>query len=266
MRNIPAGEAYIVLVPLENGSGEKISPTGITYTVVDDEGRVVLDPVFVSEIPENEIAIEIPAAANTLPAGLAMAARTLEIEFDTARGTVRKDETWLVRAALQLQPLKNSFQSLAGAELTAAQMVKLDAFARATKETKQSALLEAYQRLTRLGYFVREDAEEEGWRDRIVGCSWRVTPREFPVMTEERWAEFPDRFKKALRRAQVVEANAILMPGQPSDFRRQGLLSRTVGESSAMFRSGAPLDLGIARETLDQLNGYVELRMVTTRA
>jgi hypothetical protein len=94
-----------------------------------------------------------------------------------------------------------------------------------------------------------------------------ITPRMWPLMTEDLFAQYPEAFREALKRAQVVEANQILTGDGYASRRKAGLMSESVGESSMMFKAGVrPLDLGISREALDYLTGFLNNRITTTRA
>jgi hypothetical protein len=64
-------------------------------------------------------------------------------------------------------------------------------------------------------------------------------------------------FLKALRYAQVTEADS-LMGGDPvNQLRRDGLISQTVGESSSYFGQKQPIDLSVSKKALGRLRGYI---------
>lgn len=264
MRNVPAGASVSLTIPFKDANGDPVQPTGIVVTLVNEEGEVMHGPVVTSS-EDTELVYTVPAEGNVLKPGETLGIRTLEVELATVRGEVQIRETYMLRAAMALKTLTNSFQTMEGALLTAAGMVRVESFNAASADAQRDALLEAFTRLTRYGYIVRPDGEEN-FRERILCGTERVVPREWPVMEEGRWLSFPDRFRKALRRAQVQEANTLLSGESATSFRRMGILSKTTGESSATFMAGKPLDLGIARETLEHLTGFIEIRMSLTRA
>lgn len=263
MRNAPVGTDLTFVIPYKV-NGEPVEPTGVVVTVLDQDGAVMHGPVVLNTVPGNtELTFVVPASGNQLIPGDTIGIRTIEVDLTLPTGVVTIKNSYMLRASLQVRPFLNSFQTIERALVTAAEMVKVDGFINADEDHQRQALLEGYVRITRLGFFIAEEAES--WRDRFSCGATRVSPRDWPVMNEDRWCEFPERFRKALRRAQVQEANAILTVGTAQDFRRSGLLSKTTGESAAVFRAGTPLDFGISRESLEQLTGYIELRLSTAR-
>lgn len=76
-------------------------------------------------------------------------------------------------------------------------------------------------------------------------------------LNEAQFMNLDERFRSALCRAQVIEANARLGGTDVSDLRREGLMSATVGEVSQMFRPSKPLVLPISHRALQVLAGYI---------
>jgi hypothetical protein len=99
----------------------------------------------------------------------------------------------------------------------------------------------------------------------LIGDYATLVQDDWREMTEEYFESFPLHFITALRRAQIAEANEVLSLGDPSDKRKVGIMSETIGESSMMFRVGKPLELGLSHAALSILKGYVRTRISTTR-
>jgi hypothetical protein len=269
MKNLPAGCAFTVTVPFQDAQGVAVQPTGIIVTVLDEDGRVLHGPEIPVASLVGELVYKVPAEVNVLPAGTAIAVRTVEVELATADGPIEIRQSVLLRAGMRLRFLANSFGTYEKLALIAADMPRLDAFAAAEQADQEPALIEAYQRLVRFGYRITPagyDEDDVVNFDKALGCVIRIAPREWQAMDLATWSEFPADFRDALMRAQVQEANAILTRGTAEEHRVSGLLSKTTGESSAMFRSGKPLDLGVARETLAHLTGFIELRARISRS
>lgn len=270
MQNLPAGCAFTVTVPFLNAQGVAVQPTGIVVTVLDEDGRVLHGPeIPTASLEDEELVYKVPAEVNALATGTALAVRVVEVELSTADGPMEIRQSFLLRAGLRLRTFENSFAAYERLVMFAVDMPRIDAFNAAEQAEREPALIEAYQRLTRFGYRVRPagyDEDDEFDFNKVAGCIERIVPREWQIMDLETWAQFPTDFRDAMVRAQVQEANAILTRGTAEENRASGLLSKTTGESSAMFRSGKPLDLGISRETIAHLTGFIEIRARISRS
>ena len=77
-------------------------------------------------------------------------------------------------------------------------------------------------------------------------------------LTSEEWGYLPTHFKDSLKQAQLIEACVILGGDPIGDRRDQGLLSKTVGESSEMFRAGMPTKHAISPTAMAELRGYID--------
>lgn len=73
-------------------------------------------------------------------------------------------------------------------------------------------------------------------------------------------------FLKALRIAQIIEANELMDPNSLHYKRLDGLMSETIGESSMMFRPGNINNYPITRRSMMFLRNYVLLRARLFRA
>jgi len=271
MKNYPVGTAVTLRIPLIDLNGDPVTPTGLFARVTDEHG--------VERVPEAEVAVSegatdveftVPASANALPDGAVDGARTVTIRIETDAGTFTSEETYLLLAPVRLVIMDNSFQTYEQAVLEASRIPGLEGFAGASKVEQTRALMEAYRRLTKLGYRVRrpEDVDPQNVMYELGSYYQTITPRRWDALTLDHYlTQLPEPFRQALRRAQVVEANEILRHDPIGEKRRAGLLSESIGESSMMFRSGVrPLDLGVSTAALNELAGYVEMRMTLTRA
>ncbi|UIN38279.1 hypothetical protein [Methylobacterium oryzae] len=271
MKNLPAGCAFSVTVPFQNAQGVAVQPTGIIVTVLNEDGKVLHGPEIpdASVLEQDAITYKVPASVNALPVDVPLAVRVVEVELTTADGVIELRESVLLRAGLRLRYLVNSFGTYERLVMAAADMPRIESFNALEQTDQEPALIEAFRRLTRFGYRVLPPGYDDGC-DRsfntIGGVIDRIVPREWQAMTPEWFETLNPDFRSALLRAQVQEANAILTSGTADEARSQGLLSKTTGESSAMFRSGKPLELGISKETLAHLTGFIEIRSRLARA
>jgi len=270
MKSFPVGLAVSVTLRFEDFNGDPVTPTGLSYHVEDENGSVVRAAETISVDPTaTEVAVVIPAAINFLPAGTVSGARTVILSITTTEGVHEVSEIYTLRRPQRLSVLENSFITYAKAVVVADDMPRLDSWNLASAPERQQALIEAFTRLTRLGYHVKYPEGVEGMsylNDRILFDRTRISPQMWSEMTTEWFGGLPKPFLEALAKAQVAEANELLSGDVVGAKRRLGLMSESIGESSMMFRPGKPLDLGVSRAALDYLTGYVDLRMTATRS
>ena len=267
MQTFLAGTDVTVVIPFKDLNGTDVVPTGLSYRVSGQGGDVLLADTVLPLPTGAEVEIKIDGALNQIDP--LMDARIVTLSMMTNAGIVEVEAVYLLAKATRLAIMVNSFQTMAQAHLEAAQMPNLVGWAGATDVERATALVEAFRRLTRLGYRIRrpEDLDAQNVIRDFVDTK-TIEPRLWPVIDEERWLSslYTDEFRLALRRAQVAEANEILRGDRVNEKRRSGLLSETIGESSMMFRVGKPLDLGISAAALQYVTGFVQTRMTLTRS
>lgn len=268
MRSFPVGVAVTVSIPLVDLNGDPVSPTGLVYRVIDENEIQVAAPITVGSVDSTltDLEVVVPGNVNVLGAGQVSGLRVVVLAVTSAAGTFEIESSYVLRATQRLVVMENSFQPYRAALLVAEDMVRVEDFRAADDAARQSALIEAYQRLTRLGYLIRwpENVDAQNclhWRQ-----AWEITPLMWPLIDQTQFMTYPENFRKAISRAQVAEANALLKTDVLGDRRRAGLFSEKIGESSIMFRQGKPLDLGMSSEALECLSGYVNMRMTITRS
>lgn len=269
MNSYAAGTDVSVTIPFVDLNGDTITPTALVVRVLDEDENEV-SPASVIPLPDpagNEIEISIEAIDNTLPPGETVGVRCIEAVMTTAAGPITLYISYLIRPAARLVVLQNTFQTWPRAQLVASEMPNLLGWETAVNDNdRQVALMEAFRRLTRLGYMVRWPREVDDQRYLHPGADRRIDPKHWAVMTFDQWNTwYPEVFRQALRMAQVAEANQILGVDKVGDKRRSGILSESIGESSMMFRMGKPLDLGVSHQALQYVTGYVDVRMTTGR-
>lgn len=265
MHKYPAGLAVTIAFPLVDNNGDPLTPSSLSARVLDEAGVEIISAYNVPNSDgDAEIEVTIPASANQVASG--MAGRTVELTLTTADGMTKQVQNYLLEAVLIFAVPSVSFQTFIQAVILADLIPNLTEWMIADDESRQRALLEAYRRLTRIGYRIRkrDDLEQNVVSD-YLDIDEAISPRQWQQMGQTRWAALPDRFKQAIARAQIVEANEILRGVRPDDKRRMGILSESIGESSMMFRVGKPLDLGISQAALRELAGYVDMRATVTR-
>lgn len=260
MKSYPVGLAFVVTIPFLDLNGDPVSPTGLFARVVNEDGTVL--DTFTPAVVEGDtdVELDIPATCNAAPG-----ARSVELDMTVEGGVITTTVNYLVVAPVVLQLFENSFQTSLQALALSSEMVNLVGWDGAGAADRSKALAEAFFRLTTIGYRAQR-AEDLDTQNYIPDTDLVIKPRSWPYMTIERWKALPARFRKALCKAQILEANEILRGDPVEGKRRQGILSESIGESSMMFRSGKPLDLGISPAALQALSGFIEYRIATTRS
>ena len=128
---------------------------------------------------------------------------------------------------------------------------------------KQGALREAWNRLSRIPFIP--------WREFETvpqNVERELSSGDFALnqITLEAWNALPSVFRDAVKRAQLIEA-AVILDGDPTwDRRQDGLISKTVGESSEMFSSKKPAFSTISPKAYREVSGYIRRRISIGRA
>jgi hypothetical protein len=261
MDRFAVGAPVTVEITYVDYNGVAVTPTAVSYTLLDETDTVLDGPNVIAGPYTTKATITIAGGFNS-PAG----ARQVELKMTTAAGAeIYADATYEVRAEKRLVALTNSFQTYLQAQMLANSMPRLTGWAAATEDQRIYAMEEAFIRLTRFGYLIRWPAIDTQ-NVLTMDVPARITPQMWPLMTADLFDVYPTAFKDALNKAQVTEANAILV-GDPVGAKiRAGILAETVGESKMMFRSGIkPLNYGVHRDTFEMLKGYISTRMTLTR-
>lgn len=260
METFVAGADVTLTIPLQDVNGETVTPTAIEVVVLDEDENELARWSHPVEGVSGEIEVLVPAAYNS------PGVRTVELTLTTAAGEVTQLAVYALRAPTRLVVLQNSFQTWGRALAEAGDMPNLLGWEGAEDFERQTALIEAFRRLIRLGYLVRWPREIDDMRY-LTEIDRRIAPQHWATMTHEQWSTwYPETFRAALRRAQIAEADQIIGGDRIGEKRRAGIFAETIGESKMMFRMGKPLDLGVSAQALQHVTGFVDLKMTTGRA
>lgn len=238
-----AGNDVSVTVPFVDGAGASITGlTGISYQVVDAAGGVLVDwtDVTVSS-SASSVAVTVAAAHNALAAGEARDLRSVVVTYAYAGGTRDNSVEYIIEGADLLIVATNSFQTYNQAQLGALDLVNIDAFTATDKASRIAALINGYLSICNLEF-------------ELNACA---PLKNLSTFTAAQVAALPARFLRALKQAQILEANELLDPGSVNNKRQSGLMSETIGESSMMFRPTKILTLPVTRRSLDLLADWI---------
>lgn len=249
----------IVTITLPVYAGVPLIPSVVTRTVKDETGAIIsaAAPVTVPGGLVSTMDIVIPAALNVI-AGR-RAARVIDVEFTTAKGTYAAQSIYLIETPDQLVFLTNSFVTAAEALMTRRDMPTLDGWDAAVEGDRVAALITAHSRLCRMTYRYKSNASVT--QSRVTwgepedeGFTYIV---DIETLTAEEWVVIPLIVRQAFQRAQMAEADTHLRGDPIGDKRRAGILSEKTGESAMSFGSTPEVRMAVSREALDYLSGYV---------
>lgn len=253
-----------IVVPFQTANGEAVVPTDISAVLYDGEEQMLMDfGTIVFDPAEVEAKVVIPGAANTLQGDDLQEVRRLSVTITHAGGTFSRSHAYAIEAEQSLQIMRNSFMTFETAQMTSRQFVNLTTFGAATEERQRTALVEAFRRITSLAMIyniVDVDGNVES-EHRIDSSSWHY------IDADAFQTAFPSHFKRALRAAQLAEADELLQGNVVAKKHAQGIASETIGESSVTLRAGfsGGGSSGIGSTALALLSGYIDSSVIISR-
>jgi hypothetical protein len=260
----PENQSVEIAIPFQDRDGAPVKPTEISARLFDGEDTFIaplnglaFDPVGV------EVRITIPARLNELHGDELQEVRVLKVLITHEAGTVEVTHVYGIEAEQPLQIMENSFMTYETALMTGAGFVNLVSFNSDTDQRRRAALVEAYRRITSLAMIfsvINNQGKSEG--------DYRISPATWHYVTPENFASFPSHFRRALRHAQVAEADEILQGNVVARKHAQGIASETIGESSVTLREGfaGSGSTGLSAACTTILSGYLDTTIVMGRA
>lgn len=266
------GTEVTLSVDLVDASGNAINVNACTYRVIDHAGVEVVAtqsvPNFVAGDPQATIVV--PANLNSVATGNTREIRSVELFCVTDSGTIFFSSNYAVEMTDPLQMAINTFQTFAQAQLTALDLPNIGAWEAASDQQRMQALMDAREHIVQLNFnllnsnvnfgqdqlaYVPEGQYQSSY---VARNSLFIFNGNLAILNATQFNTLPEKFKRALRQAQLVEANAIL-GGEPDESKRTGgVVEETIGESSQKFRAtGVPLRLPVCRRALGYLSYYV---------
>lgn len=260
MKIYPEDYNVAIAVPFVDLNGDPVQPTEVKAKLFDETGALLAD---FGSLPFDPVAgqkeVVIPAAFNSLGVSSFEEVRTLRAELVTLNGSIRQAHSYLIVGERRLEVMENSFMLIENAEIVARQIANLSGWASATEDQRYAALIEAYNRITRIPmrFNVKRTTGNLDYIQDPLYRTEKIIDREtWSVADAAEFNSWPESFRKTLRAAQLVEANEILEGDEFGKRRRAGVLSETIGESSVSLSSDR-LDLGLSPATLKILTGHV---------
>jgi hypothetical protein len=258
-QQLTAGKAGNINITLVDDNGAAVQASAVSWTLYDEAGNELFTGTvagFVANAAVATVALTDVQTTITTPT----AAREIILSCTTTAGEVEVREAFLIVSSAPLQVAVNSFQTATETVLTRSEFAKLDGWDRATKQMQRAAMIEAYRRILRVQlqlHAVPDTYNRVAWFERKVPLS-RLSADEFNSL--------PEGFKRAVKRAQLVEANILLGGDKVGDKIKAGIVSETIGESSMFFNSKPYLNLPISKQAYEELKSYVRLVVEVARA
>jgi hypothetical protein len=143
---------------------------------------------------------------------------------------------------------ENSFGTLNEALLLTPALSKLKGWDSVDQKSKIAAMCEAYDQVSRFplkSYFTNK------------------YPNNY---TPEQWAKVNTKIRLDFLKAQLTQADFLLGGSPEETFRKQGMISRSVGESTSFFRTSFKLNVGISDRSYEYINRYIEKNISISRA
>lgn len=260
-----------VTVDLVDEMGNALNVNSVDYRVVDQNNTELVARTAVAGFTagDSQAVIAVPQATNTMAASSTREVRSVELFCATDAGTLGFSRSYGLETIDPLKIATNTFQNFAMAQLTAMDIPNIDAWHAASEQQKVAALIDAREHIVQLNFNLLNSNANFGQdslnyvpegsfqSSHVARNSVFVLNGSLDLLDETQFNQLPERFKKALRQAQVLEANAIL-GGEPDDAKRSiGIIEERIGESTIKFGQGAKLTLPVCRRALGYLSYYV---------
>lgn len=255
-----------------NVAAELGTITALSYRVTDENDvEIVAKTALPLSALESGVATVTVAAEFNGLVGMPVGYRNVELYVTGANGSSRASVGYIVEGENPLVEPLNSFVGLSAAEFLAAQFTDLLGWDNASRDQRINALIRAANALRHMTFSIpRSDDQEDEVFTTVVPEHYESSEysKFFSIdsLSADEYARLPVRFKTALKRAQVIEANFLLGGDPIEQVRSQGLMSQTVGESSQFYRATKPLELAISRRAIAELRGYVVYSLRRGRA
>lgn len=239
-----------VSVDYVDSHGVPIVPVSASYRVYDQDAvEIVASTAITLGTNPTKASITTDTAANTLASGV-RGMRVIEVTMTNADGEIfTTTHSYVIEVAKTVVIGENSFQTYESALIIGMEMTSLSAWDGASERDKKSALSEAYTNISKLTY---------NDNDTLVYNLFDYTAVELSALSAD--------FTKSIKMAQVAEANYLLGGSDGETSRNDGLMSKSVGESSQMFRPGKPITSPICKRAMKLMSGYISYGMTIGRS
>lgn len=263
--------AVTLTVDLVNEQGDALLVSAIQYRVINQDGTELIPRQALSGFIEGDTSatVTVPANLNQLADGHTREIRSVELICTTEAGTVSFSRNYGIEAIDPLVIPNTSFQSYAMAQLTALDIPNLAAWNAASESQRMAALMDAREHIVQLNFnllnsnvnfgqdqlaYVPEGQFQSSY---VARNSLFIFNGNLAILNTTQFTALPEKFKRALRQAQLVEADFILSGATDEHRRSAGIIEDEIGESRQKYRDSVPLRLPVCRRALGYLSYYV---------
>lgn len=257
-----AGAPVTLTISLQDRLGNQVAASAVEFEVLDRTGAVKQARQAVTASGDS---VNVTVTATTLADDVPRDLRTVKLYCTVPGGEVTISKSFVLEADAILIVGVNSFQTLDEAELTAMDIFDVGDWDVMDDDDKVRALVDARTRICAMSFNlldIHRPQDDVGYvPEGIIGISkgpspWNVKDQ-LGDLTVEQYNLLPEKFKKALRLAQVADAAATLTPDPVEEKRAKGLILDTIGETKQMFRSGRPVNSPVCKKAMDYLRDFV---------
>lgn len=275
LANRTANQPSTFVISNKDEAGNIIPGTTASWELFDARGvSITAGAIADYDGAAETLSFEVPAEDLTLAAGENSAGREIVIFITLAdNSTVELRDYFLVVSPQPLTLMANSVVTYPEALALRQEFAKLDGWDVSDRTRQAAALAQAYRNLCRMAFKVpgyRADNQSAvGYAAFGTGTdlwNWDGRRVRLSTLTLEQFDALPEPFRRAVKRAQLAEAN-VLLGGDPiADKRKSGMISETVGESSGFFSSKPYLNLPICQQAYEEVKRYVSLKVRIQRS
>lgn len=259
-----AGAPVTLTIPLTDRLGNPVAATVVEFDVRDRTGAVKQERQAAT-VSGASVEVTVMKDTNELADNVARDLRTVKLYCQIEGGEVTLSNSYVIEADALLIVGVNSFQTLEEAELTAMDIFDVGDWDVMDDDDKTRALLDARTRICGMTFnlldMYRPQDNVSYVPEGVIGVSKGVSPwnikNQLGDLTVEQYNMLPEKFKTALRLAQVADAAATLSPDPVEQKRAKGLILDTIGETKQMFSSGRPVSSPVAKKAMDYLREFV---------
>jgi hypothetical protein len=274
--NRTASKTSTFVIPTVDDVGQPIAAVSARYELLDARGALITGEEITTYMPNAvDVSFEIAGQHLSLPSEVQTAGREIVVYLTAFDGDVTEIRNYfLIVSAYPLAVMQNSFLTYAEALALRTEFASLPGWDGKDPTQHAAALSHAYRSLCKVSFKV------PGYLGGLENMdkAWFGTGAESPfydhggrhvrlaMLTVEEFDGMAEAFTRAVKRAQLVEADTLLGGDPIGDKRRAGLISETVGESSSFFQSKPYLNLPICRAAYEEVRRYIYLRVGIHRA
>ncbi len=242
----------------------------LKYELTGVDGKNVCS----GELGAKPFKIDIRAKFNVISDDKATDIRFLKVGFYRPDGSLisQQKTEYLLQGENPLTVGKNSFVTLEQSKLLTATIPGLEYAEKANDTQWVNALTESYERISRLRFrigVVNSRMENVGYISEIADRPRAITDADpfdllhssfhLDDLSEDEFGRLPEKFRKALAKAQIIESNAVLAPTDTiEERRRKGVILETINEVKMMFSSTTPIKNSVSNKTLSILLPWLD--------